>query len=128
MVLNQSWVEVPTAAGSMECFLAHPAVGGPYPPVVLYMDAPGVREELCGFVRRMAAEGFCAIMPNLYYQQPIWVEPSAFQASISAHQASAERSGMSSGFWFRPAMTLALFRITQASIPIDAGSRPTSRA
>ena len=85
MVLNQSWVEVPTAAGSMECFLAHPASGGPHPPVVLYMDAPGVREELCGFVRRIAAEGFCAIMPNLYYRYGVRAAGARMMELLQAH-------------------------------------------
>ena len=33
MPLTEGWVEVPTADGAMECFLAHPATGGPFPPV-----------------------------------------------------------------------------------------------
>ena len=32
------------------------------------MDAPGVREELYDFVRRIAAQGYFAVIPNLYYR------------------------------------------------------------
>jgi carboxymethylenebutenolidase len=52
----------------METFVAHPAEGGPFPAVVLYMDAPGIREELRGFARRIAAQGYVCVLPDLYYR------------------------------------------------------------
>jgi carboxymethylenebutenolidase len=68
VAIKEFFVEVPTGEGMMECFVAHPADGEPRPPVVLYMDAPGVRDELYDFVRRIAAQGYFAIIPNLYYR------------------------------------------------------------
>ena len=39
----------------MGVFIARPDRGGPFPVVILYMDAPGIREELRDMARRMAA-------------------------------------------------------------------------
>jgi carboxymethylenebutenolidase len=66
--LKEAFVNVSTKDGEMECFVAYPEQGGPFPPVILYMDAPGVREELYNFVRRIAAQGYFAVIPNLYYR------------------------------------------------------------
>ena len=39
-------LDIPTKDGAMETFICHPERGGPYPPVLFLMDAPGIREEL----------------------------------------------------------------------------------
>jgi carboxymethylenebutenolidase len=36
--------------------------------VLFYMDAPGKREELHNMARRLAAVGYCVLLPNLYYR------------------------------------------------------------
>src|SRR5262245_10314905 len=53
----------------METFITHPEQGGPFPPVVFYMDIWGVREELYDLARRVATVGYCAIVPDFYYRQ-----------------------------------------------------------
>ncbi len=62
-------VDVTTADGQMDCFVAHPAGDGPFSPVVLYMDVPGIREELRDFARRLAGDGFLCVLPDLYYRE-----------------------------------------------------------
>lgn len=59
---------VATADGEMECFAAHPDGPGPFPAVILYMDAPGIREELRDFTRRIAAQGYFCLLPDMYYR------------------------------------------------------------
>jgi carboxymethylenebutenolidase len=60
--------DVPTRDGAMETFICHPERGGPYPPVLLLMDAPGIREELRDMARRLATVGYYVLLPNLYYR------------------------------------------------------------
>ena len=60
---------VRTADGEMETFTARPDGDGPFPAVVLYMDAPGIRGELYDFGRRIAGEGYYALVPDLYYRR-----------------------------------------------------------
>ena len=61
-------VDIPTRAGGMPSFLCHPERYGPYPAVLLLMDAPGIREELADMARRLASVGYFVVLPNLYYR------------------------------------------------------------
>ncbi len=67
--MKEEYFLVPTKDGSMKTFIVHPDDGQPHPAIVLFMDIWGVREELCGIARKIAAEGYCAVLPNLYYRQ-----------------------------------------------------------
>ena len=62
-------LDIPTADGAMNSFMVHPDEGGPFPVVLFYMDAPGKREELHDMARRIAAVGYCVLLPNLYYRR-----------------------------------------------------------
>lgn len=61
-------VLVTTRYGQMPAFMAAPSAAGQFPPVILYMDAPGIREELRNMARRIAARGFVCLLPDLYYR------------------------------------------------------------
>jgi carboxymethylenebutenolidase len=61
--------DIATADGAMNSFVVHPDEGGPSPVVLLYMDAPGKREELHDMARRIAAVGYLVVVPNLYYRR-----------------------------------------------------------
>lgn len=61
--------DVATPDGHMDCFVAHPDSGGPFAPIILYMDVPGIREELRNFARRLAEDGFLCVLPDLYYRE-----------------------------------------------------------
>ncbi len=64
--------DIATPDGVMPTFAAWPDPDehgpGPYPVVVMYMDAPGIREELYDFARRIAGQGYYAVLPDLYYR------------------------------------------------------------
>jgi carboxymethylenebutenolidase len=62
-------VDVETRDGAMNTFVTHPEEGGPFPPVLFYMDAPGKREELHDMARRIATVGYYVALPNLYYRR-----------------------------------------------------------
>ncbi len=62
-------IDIETADGKMETFVTHPDGGGPFPAVILYMDAPGIREELYDFARRVGTVGYYCMVPDLYYRQ-----------------------------------------------------------
>lgn len=67
--LNESLLQVETPNGAMETFVVHPGGKGPFPVVVLYMDAPAIREELYDFARRIAGQGYYCALPDLYYRR-----------------------------------------------------------
>lgn len=61
-------IEIDTPDGVMKTFLTQPETGGPFPPVVLFMDIWGVREQLFDLARHIASVGYAVAVPNLYYR------------------------------------------------------------
>ncbi len=66
--MHEFEVELATADGTLDSFVCHPEEDGPHPAIVMYMDAPGIREELRDMARRIAATGYFVMLPNLYYR------------------------------------------------------------
>jgi carboxymethylenebutenolidase len=66
--MKETRVNVTTEGGSADTFICHPERGGPFPAVIFYMDAPGIREELYDMARRLASVGYYVMLPNLYYR------------------------------------------------------------
>jgi len=73
--MNEEITTIETPDGKMETFVAWPDTSSgskdgstPFPTVVLYMDAPGIREELYSFARRIAGEGYLVLLPDMYYR------------------------------------------------------------
>ncbi len=67
--MHERVIEIPTADGRMETFITHPEEGGPFAPVVIYMDVWGLREELYDIARKVAVVGYYVLLPDLYYRQ-----------------------------------------------------------
>ena len=53
-------VDIETADGTMPVFVTCPESGGPFAPVVLFMDIWGFRELLCDIARRIGTVGYAA--------------------------------------------------------------------
>src|SRR5260370_1803705 len=66
--MKEKILDITTRDGAIETFVCHPERGGPYPPVLLLMDAPGIREELYDMARRLGTVGYYVRLPNLYYR------------------------------------------------------------
>ena len=62
-------VDISTPDGAMDAYLAYPDDGSPRPLVILFMDIWGLREELFAIARRVAAEGYCCLVPNLFHRE-----------------------------------------------------------
>jgi hypothetical protein len=69
VALHEQFLEIPTPGGQMKTFVTRPQKGGPFAPIVIYMDIWGVREELYDIARRVATVGYCCLVPDLYYRQ-----------------------------------------------------------
>ena len=61
-------VDITTADGAITTFIVHPERDGPHPPILFFMDAPAIREELRDMARRLASGGYYVMLPNLYYR------------------------------------------------------------
>ncbi|MEK9660320.1 MAG: dienelactone hydrolase family protein [Alphaproteobacteria bacterium] len=67
--MRERTIDIETADGVMPTFVTAPETGGPFAPVVLFMDVWGFREQLCDIARRIGTVGYAAIVPNLYYRK-----------------------------------------------------------
>jgi carboxymethylenebutenolidase len=67
--MKEAFADIATPDGVMSTFVACPDEGGPFPTVLFYMDAFGLREEIFDMVRRLASAGYFVVAPNLYYRR-----------------------------------------------------------
>ena len=56
--MRERLLAIETPSGRMETFVTHPEQDGPFPPVVIYMDVWGLREELYDIARKVAVAGY----------------------------------------------------------------------
>jgi carboxymethylenebutenolidase len=84
-------LRIETSDGAMTTFVAHPDEGGPFPVVLIYMDALGLRDELRGIGRRVAGEGYYVVVPDLFYR---FGEGITFDAQILRDPESGEMERM----------------------------------
>ena len=61
-------VVIKTADGEADAAFAYPKGQGPWPAVVFFTDALGLRPSSRAMVRRMAAEGYAVLTPNPFYR------------------------------------------------------------
>ncbi|GGN34547.1 carboxymethylenebutenolidase [Actinoplanes campanulatus] len=66
--MSPSEIHVPAADGVAEAYFVTPAGPGPYPAVLMFMDAFGLRPRLMEMARRIAARGYAVLVPNLFYR------------------------------------------------------------
>lgn len=65
-------IDIPTRDGRVSTFITHPERGGPFPLIMFYMDAPGIREELRDMARRLATCGYYVMLPSMYYRAGVF--------------------------------------------------------
>ena len=78
-------VDIPTADGVADAYVAHAADGSARPGVLLYMDAFGIRPHLKSMADRLAEAGYTVLVPNVFYRHgrtpvvelPEFIDPEA---------------------------------------------------
>lgn len=61
-------VDIPTPDGTADAYWVHPEGSGPFPTVLFYMDAFGIRPHLKAMADRLASEGHAVLVPNVFYR------------------------------------------------------------
>ena len=54
--------------GDCPCHVMIPASDGPWPGVIFYMDAGGVRPAVLDMAQRLADDGYVVLLPDLFYR------------------------------------------------------------
>ena len=70
MEISASMVKVKAADGDMPALLARPTAAGKYPALVVVMEAFGLNDHIKDVARRLAAEGYAVLAPDMYYREP----------------------------------------------------------
>jgi carboxymethylenebutenolidase len=66
--MREQEISVRTSGGEMTTFVCYSDDGGPFPVAVLYMDDVGHRDQIKQNARRLAADGYCCVAPDLFYR------------------------------------------------------------
>ena len=61
-------VTLRTRDGNCPAHVMIPASGGPWPGVIFYMDAGGVRPAVLDMAQRLADNGYVVLLPDLFYR------------------------------------------------------------
>ena len=70
--MGQHDVEVPTMAGVASASLHVPEGRGPWPAVIMYPDAMGLRAAHRDMAEQLAGLGYVTLVPDVYYREAPW--------------------------------------------------------
>lgn len=59
---------ITTRDGACPTHVFRPSGSGPWPAVLIYMDAPAIRPAMIAVAERLADMGYLAVLPDLYYR------------------------------------------------------------
>ncbi|WP_330300096.1 dienelactone hydrolase family protein [Streptomyces sp. NBC_00503] len=66
--VRRTTVDITTEDGTADAYLVQPEGEGPYPGVLIYMNALGVRPHIKSVADRIAAAGYVVLLPNLFHR------------------------------------------------------------
>jgi carboxymethylenebutenolidase len=69
MQIATTTIRLRTDEGEMKCHQAQPRGQGKFPAVIVIMEAFGLNDHIKDVTERVAAEGYVAIAPDLYYRE-----------------------------------------------------------
>jgi carboxymethylenebutenolidase len=81
-------VDVKTPDGTCDGVFLHPAKGS-HPGVLVWHDSPGLRPVICELGKRIAAEEYSVLVPNLFYRT---ARAPVFDASFDYAKNPADRA------------------------------------
>ena len=101
--MDNAVMNLRTADGNCPTYIAHPKGNGPWPAVIVLMDAPGIRPALYEITNKIAAAGYYAILPDLYYRvgfyepnvaRELWNNPSAKEKWMKTYFSSVTQENV----------------------------------
>lgn len=66
--MTQTQIELRTEDGACPAFVFRPEGDGPFPAVLVFMDGVGIRPAMLEIGARLAASGYYALLPDLFYR------------------------------------------------------------
>ncbi len=80
MEITEQILDTVSDGEPMAVLVKQPAEAGTYPTIAIFHDGPGMRPATHEFAAKLAAEGYCVVVPDLYHRQGrmIGYEPADF--------------------------------------------------
>ena len=95
--MGQERVTIQAAEGPCGAYVLTPEGHGPWPGVILYMDAFGIRPGMVGMAAHVATQGYVVLLPDLFYRfgpygplDPKEVLKGDFRAAVGPLMASTD--------------------------------------
>src|SRR5262245_40827475 len=97
-----SLAQIATDDGTCPSHVFRPAGQGPWPAVLVYMDGVGIRPAMLAIGERLAASGYYALVPDLFYRagpyepmnaRAVFTDPALRQVMrerLAAHASQAK--------------------------------------
>ena len=95
--MPQRSVEIETADGVCPAALSIPAGEGPWPAVIMFPDAGGMRDTMRQMGERLSALGYVVLVPDFYYRNGPY-DPVDMRTAFSTKETAEKIMGMMQGY------------------------------
>jgi carboxymethylenebutenolidase len=96
-VVAQRTVEIETADGTCPAALSVPDGEGPWPAVIMFPDAGGMRDVMREMGERLSGFGYVVLVPDFYYRNGPY-EPVDMRTAFSTKERAEKIMGMMLGY------------------------------
>jgi carboxymethylenebutenolidase len=117
--VSESDVQIKTPDGVCDAALVHPKGKGAHPGVILYPDALGLRPAMRDMAKRLAAEGYTVVVPNMFYRTakaPVFAPGFSFSNKDDLAKLGEFRKPLTSEAVMRDATALVAFLDAQSAV------------
>jgi carboxymethylenebutenolidase len=95
--MAQRSVEIETADGICPAALSIPGGEGPWPAVIMFPDAGGMRDTMRQMGERLSALGYVVLVPDFYYRNGPY-DPVDMRTAFSTKETAEKIMGMMRGY------------------------------
>lgn len=95
--MTQRFVEIETADGICPAALCLPVGEGPWPAVIMFPDAGGMRDTMRQMGERLSDLGYVVLVPDFYYRNGPY-DPVDMRSAFSTKETAEKIMGMMRGY------------------------------
>jgi carboxymethylenebutenolidase len=122
-------IQVETPDGPCTTEIAVPSGKGPWPAVIVFFDAAGLRPAQTRIAERIAQSGYVVFQPDLFHRVPGGVsallgEPATLGALLTKVFADPERRGKFMATYYQPALDYTNLQKTVGAVLDHIATRP----
>ena len=117
--LTQQEIEIKTPDGKSDSVFYQPEDAGSLPGVIFLTDIGGIRPSQRGMAKRLAAEGYAVLMPNIFYRSghvPVFDFPFEFGEERTMQRIKEISAAVTPEAFERDAAAYADFLVSHPSV------------